>query len=172
MKQEWKGTDYVLFLSQVTACVFEWYLLSSVPNQLLNSPSSLLNDACNRTRLQHRADKNVQPEGHLDICYSAILSWHLCFFPPLDNCHKVWRGGGSTCASGAVQHQYLRQHSNILSLGKRNFKYRSSPWNRHCQAGAWANKATHTKFTQTPYDTQMVGSLQPFNQTLHNTVTT
>lgn len=48
-----------LFLTQDTVYVLERYLLSSVPNQVLNSPSSLLNDACNRTRLQHRADKTT-----------------------------------------------------------------------------------------------------------------
>lgn len=124
----------------------------------------------NKTSTQSRQKHTARgPPWHLLFC-NFILTF--MFFSPIRQLPQSVKGGGSTCASGAVQHQYLRQHSNILSLGKRNFKYRSSPWNRHCQAGAWANKATHTKFTQTPYDTQMVGSLQPFNQTLHNTVTT
>lgn len=67
IKQEWmglQGTDYVLRKGAYASLegivyVLERYLSSSVPNQVLNSPSSLLNDACNRTRLQHRADKTT-----------------------------------------------------------------------------------------------------------------
>lgn len=61
---------------QATVYELERYLLSSVPNQVLNSPSSQLNDACNRTRLQHGADRTTEkPEGHLDICSAARLTF-------------------------------------------------------------------------------------------------
>lgn len=70
-----------LFVTQGTVYVLERYLLSSVPNQLLNSPSSLLNDACNRTRLQHRADKTTWSQrGHLNIHIAWISLTLLCFF--------------------------------------------------------------------------------------------
>lgn len=59
-----KDTDHVLRKGaysslRVLSMCWERYLLSSVPNQVLNSPSSLLNDACNRIRLQRRADKST-----------------------------------------------------------------------------------------------------------------
>lgn len=61
---------------QATVYELERYLLSSVPNQVLNSPSSQLNDACNRTRLQHGADRTTEkPEGHLDIFSAARLTF-------------------------------------------------------------------------------------------------
>lgn len=66
-----------LFLTQGTVYVLERYLLSSVPNQVLNSPSSLLNDACNRTRLQHTADKTTEPEGHLDIFSATFVTFQV-----------------------------------------------------------------------------------------------
>lgn len=58
-----------------TAHMLQQYLLSSVPNQVRKRPSSLLNGACNRTRLQHRADKSQRAtltfarlEFQPDIC--------------------------------------------------------------------------------------------------------
>lgn len=67
-------TDYSSH--QATVYELDRYLLSSVPNQVLNSPSSQLNDACNRTRLQHGADRTTEkPQGHLDICSAARLTF-------------------------------------------------------------------------------------------------
>lgn len=58
-----------------SANVLRQYLLSSVPSQVRNRPSSPLNGACNRTRLQHRADKSQRAtltfarlEFQPDIC--------------------------------------------------------------------------------------------------------
>lgn len=103
-----------LFLTQVTVYVLERYLLSSVPNQVLNSPSSLLNDACNRTRLQHRADKTTYSRrGHLDICSAWILAWHLweLFFLPTRQLSQK-KGGGVLCLCKMAYQfslwQYLR----------------------------------------------------------------
>lgn len=77
----------------------EWYLLSSVPNQVLNRPSSLLNDACNRTRLQHRADKkHIQPEGHLDISLCRNFTLDICeVLSPSKTTITIEVGGSVPC---------------------------------------------------------------------------
>lgn len=60
---------FCLLVSRGSVQVSEWYLLSGVPNQVLNRPSSGLKDACNRTRQNH-----TQPEGHFDIRSAGSLT--------------------------------------------------------------------------------------------------
>lgn len=97
---EWMGVEiFLIFTQGYSLYMLERYLLSSVPNQDLNRPSSLLNDACNRTRLQRGADKKAQtargPPWHL-LCWNFTLTFveGFFFFLPLTvhNCHN--RGGG------------------------------------------------------------------------------
>lgn len=88
----WGGEDG----GEGTAYVLQQYLLSSVPNQVRNSPSSLLNGACNRTRLQHRADTSQRAT----LTFARLeFQPDICEHPPMKLSQKG--GGLSPLAAGS-----------------------------------------------------------------------
>lgn len=98
------------------AYVLQQYLLSSVPNQVRNSPSSLLNGACNRTRLQHRVDKSQRAT----LTFAQLeFRPDICEHPPLSPIRTVTKGWGPVSVSGWLSGDVLASSRVISSRQNR-----------------------------------------------------